>query len=133
MAKKPEETTSHSEKPTQPKTYPLGVTQSQIDEWKRASVEERKTSDKITLISVAKGKTEADGYYYGYLREMTRQQLGVALQMNKTDSLKAKEFIILNTWLHGDDVIKSEPLLLSSAALGLEDIVELRQVEIKEL
>lgn len=102
---------------------PGGVTEAQVQAWK-------KEYGKVRAYSVKKSDTEKATCY---LRSPDRKVMGAALQAQKSDPIKAKETILVNCWLGGDSEIKTNDELFISIAAQLDDLIELKEVEIKEL
>lgn len=102
---------------------PGGVTEAQVQAWKREF-------GRVRAYSVQKSDSQKATCY---LRTPDRKVMGAALQAQKSDPIKAKEIILLNCWLGGDNEIKTNDELFISIATQLDDLIEIKEVEIKEL
>lgn len=105
------------------KNLPGGVTQQQVDAWK-------KEFGRVRAYTVKRTKNEA---FTCYLKTPDRKCMGAALQAQKSDPIKAKEIILTNCWLGGNDQIKTDDDLFISVAAQLDDLIEIKEVEVKEL
>lgn len=75
---------------------------------------------------------EADGKK-GYLRRPTRKIISAATVIGGNDALRSKEVLIENCWLGGDAELKSEDRYFIALAGRIDEIIEVAQVELKEV
>jgi hypothetical protein len=108
----------------QENVLPHGVTQAQIEEWKK------KHKD-VYLIKV---KDEQGNTKSCYLRRPDRKVLDAAYKaMQKGSISKFNETILNNCWLAGDEEIKTDEYLFGGVAEKLGDIIEFAESEVKKL
>lgn len=67
------------------------------------------------------------------LRKPTRDNLAQAMAMSKSDPLKMTEVILANTWLAGDEEIKSDLGALVGISTQIDQILEIKNSEIKKV
>jgi hypothetical protein len=102
---------------------PKGVTADDVKAWK-------KEHGKIRQFTVKKD----DGTEVScILRTPDRKVMGAALQAQKSDPIRSKEIVLVNCWLAGDEEIKTNDALFLSVASQLDDLIEIKETEVKEL
>lgn len=67
------------------------------------------------------------------LKKPTRQQVGMAMTLSKQDPLKLTEVIIVNCWVAGDEEIKTDVGALMGITGQIDQILEVKNAEIKKL
>lgn len=67
------------------------------------------------------------------LKKPTREHLAQAMAMSKNDPLKTTEIILANTWLAGDEDIKTDLGALVGISGQIDQILEIKSAEIKKL
>lgn len=67
------------------------------------------------------------------LKKPTRDNLAHAMAVSKTDPLKMTEVILANTWLAGDENIKSDLGALVGISTQIDQILEIKNSEIKKV
>jgi hypothetical protein len=123
-----EETTQNTAE-KEVKSLPGGVTQDQVNAWKKAIAADNGKVYKIEVPS----DHPADPPYTCYLRTPTRQTLGAVSGRISADPIKANEILLQNCWLGGDDVIRTRDDLFLSASAKLGDLFNIKEASIKEL
>jgi hypothetical protein len=68
----------------------------------------------------------------GYIKKPNRTSLAAAMSVIGTNPLKANEIILKNNWLEGDERILDDDDAFMSAGALLEEVITIRQGEIKK-
>ena len=68
-----------------------------------------------------------------YIRKPDRRVLGLATSVGQKNPMKFNEVILYNCWLGGDDAIKTDDDYFLAAAARLEEVIEIKEAEIKKL
>jgi len=94
------------------------VTPEQINEWKakHGDVFEIAVEDKR-----------------GYIRKPDRKVLGAAMSFAQSNPLKMGEIILTNCWLGGDECIRTDDDYFFGVNAQLEQIITIKEAEIKKL
>lgn len=97
------------------------VTEKQIESWKKQHGEVYELNiplenDKVTC----------------YLRKPDRKTIAYALSVRDTNPLKAKEIVLENCFLAGDERIKTDDELFLSACTVLDEMIVVRVAELKK-
>ena len=94
------------------------ITQEQIDKWKKAHGE-------VYQIAV-------DGNV-GYIKKPDRKTLSYAMTNAQTNPLSFAEIILENGWLGGDEAIKTDDGLFLAVAGQIDQVVAIKEAELKKL
>lgn len=107
-----------------PKTLPGGITERQLEGWKK------KHGD-VYKVEV---ETENNGTLCCYLKAPSRDQYGVIAQVAQKKTGLAGGFYILNDcWLGGDDLIKKVDKIYVSAAISAMELFDFLPSSISKL
>lgn len=68
----------------------------------------------------------------GWLRNPTRQEAGMVAKLAGTDPVKSIEVLLNSVWLEGDDRIKTDDDLFFSAMPQLNNVLTIRNAELKK-
>ena len=68
-----------------------------------------------------------------YLRKPSRQALGYASQAAKDNPLKFNEVLLNDSWLDGDEEIKTDDTLFLSVSGKIAELVEVKEAELEKL
>lgn len=68
-----------------------------------------------------------------YIRKPDRRVLGLATSVGQKNPMKFNEVILYNCWLAGDEDIKTNDDYFLAAASRLEEVIEIKEAEIKKL
>ncbi len=99
-----------------------GVTEERIAQWK---VQHRR---------VAEVSIEDDGTtYVGYFRRPDMETMAAVSKLSKTDEVKAANALFENCWLGGADELRHEAVLRMAAIGQLNQLMEVKRAEIKNL
>lgn len=89
-------------------TFDGGITQAQIDEWKRQH-------GRIARIDVVD-----DGeLHVGYFRRPSLQTMSAVTKLSKTDEVKGAEVLFDNCWLGGSEALRRDAILFMEAGKQL--------------
>jgi len=106
-------------------TLPGGITQVQLDKWKKDP-----DIGKVFQIKVdRKDNTKA----YCYVKKPSRTILAAAMKFHTSDPVKMNEILLTNCWLGGDEEIKTDDAMFMAAASEVGELIEIRTAEIKEV
>lgn len=104
-------------------TYPCGVTQETIDDWKLKF-------KKVSLISV---KDDDGTEKCGYFKRPDLKILSAAGTFADKDPIKSGCVMFDNCWLAGDAELKENDELKMSAIIQLNQIFRIREATLKNL
>lgn len=100
---------------------PKGVTQVQVDSWKRSF-------ENVQLFSTK----DRDGKPYScILRGANRKTVSMANSYD--DTIKRNEMLLKELWLAGDEKIKTDDYLFLGISAQIDDVLEVAEVEVKKL
>ena len=68
----------------------------------------------------------------GYIKKPSRNSLGAAMSLMQSNPMKANEILLKSNWLEGDERILTDDDAFLSASMLLENVVSIRQGEIKK-
>lgn len=77
-------------------------------------------------------KVESEGKV-GYLRRPDRKIISAATVIGNGDNLKSKEVVIGNCWLGGDEELKTDDKYFLALAGLVDEMIEIAQMELKEV
>ena len=92
------------------------ITPAQIEQWKREHGKVFKAS--------------ADGHT-AYYRKPTRKDLSYISSLK--DPIKMSELLLEQTWVAGDEVIKTNDELFMAVVSKMDEIIKVKEAEIKKL
>ena len=77
-------------------------------------------------------KIEVEGHVC-YLKKPSKRILAAANQAGRNDPFKFNETLIRQTWLGGDETMRSDDDMFLSMAGALDDLIEVKVAEVKKL
>jgi len=92
----------------------------------------KETHKKVFELKVPFETSENVVLLYGYLRMPKRYELGMSLAQMDSNPVLAKEIILEKTWLAGDARIKTDDDAFYSAINVLDELITVRQAELKK-
>ncbi len=110
------------------KTYPLGITQDMVDEWKRLY-------KGVSIITVTKKATDTseEKVYNGFFRRPDLKILSAAGSFADSDPIKSGSVMFDNCKLKLDPEMESDDEIKMTAITKLNGIFKLHEAEVKNL